>query len=319
MAEPIVEAAQLSKSYGAIQAVFDMTFQMERGEFFGLLGPNGAGKTTTIGMLAGLIQPTSGRLMIDGFDPERDTNKVKARLGIVPQDFAFYPTLSARENLAFFARIYGLWGDRLEVRIREVLDTVQLADRSEEPVSAFSNGMKRRLNIAIGLVHEPSILILDEPTVGVDAQSRNAILESLELLNRAGVTMLYTTHYMEEATRLCDRVAIMDRGRLIALDTPSGLSRSVGEGFLLIEFAEGVDAVFVQALEQLGKVRITNLEQSRIQIETGSREKALKELVAFAEGSGVHIKTVNVLEPNLEAVFLHLTGKHLRDAVENGD
>jgi ABC-2 type transport system ATP-binding protein len=319
MAEPIVEAAQLSKSYGATRAVIDMTFQMERGEFLGLLGPNGAGKTTTIGMLAGLIQPTSGRLMIDGFDPQREAKRVKARLGIVPQDFAFYPTLSARENLAFFGRMYGLWGNRLEVRIREVLDTVQLADRANEPVSAFSNGMKRRLNIAIGLVHEPSILILDEPTVGVDAQSRNAILESLELLNRAGVTMLYTTHYMEEAARLCKRVAVIDCGRLIALDTPSGLSRSVGEGFLLIEFAAGVDAVFLRRLEQLGKVRITNLEQSKIQLETNSREKALKELVALAEESGVHIKTVSILEPNLQAVFLHLTGKHLRDAVENGD
>jgi ABC-2 type transport system ATP-binding protein len=316
MAEPIVEAAHLSKSYGATLAVVDMTFQMERGEFFGLLGPNGAGKTTTIGMLAGLIEPTSGRLMIDGLDPTLDPKGVKAKLGIVPQDFAFYPSLSARENLAFFGRIYGLWGDRLEVRIREVLNTVQLSDRASEPVSAFSNGMKRRLNIAIGLVHQPSILILDEPTVGVDAQSRNAILESLELLNRAGVTMLYTTHYMEEATRLCHRVAIVDRGRLIALDTPSELARSVGQGFLLIEFAGGVDAVFVQRLEQLGKVRITNLERSRIQLETDSREKALKELAALAEESGVHVKTVNILEPNLEAVFLHLTGKHLRDASE---
>jgi ABC-2 type transport system ATP-binding protein len=316
MVEPIVEAAHLSKSYGATLAVVDMTFQMERGEFFGLLGPNGAGKTTTIAMLAGLIQPTSGRLMIDGLDPTLDPKGVKAKLGIVPQDFAFYPSLSARENLAFFGRIYGLWGDRLETRIRAVLNTVQLSERANEPVSAFSNGMKRRLNIAIGLVHEPSILILDEPTVGVDAQSRNAILESLELLNRAGVTMLYTTHYMEEATRLCHRVAIVDRGRLIALDTPPELARSVGEGFLLIEFAEGVDAVFVQRLEQLGKVRITNLERNRIQLETDSREKALKELVALAEESGVHVKTVNILEPNLEAVFLHLTGKHLRDASE---
>jgi ABC-2 type transport system ATP-binding protein len=316
VAEPIVEAAHLSKSYGATLAVVDMTFQMERGEFFGLLGPNGAGKTTTIGMLAGLIEPTSGRLTIDGLDPTLDPKGVKAKLGIVPQDFAVYPSLSARENLSFFGRIYGLWGDRLEVRIREVLNTVQLSDRAREPVSAFSNGMKRRLNIAIGLVHEPSILILDEPTVGVDAQSRNAILESLELLNRAGVTMLYTTHYMEEATRLCHRVAIVDRGRLIALDTPSELARSVGQGFLLIEFAGGVDAVFVQRLEQLGKVRITNLERSGIQLETDSREKALKELVALAEESGVHVKTVNILEPNLEAVFLHLTGKHLRDESE---
>jgi ABC-2 type transport system ATP-binding protein len=318
MTEPIVDAAHLNKSYGAIQAVSDVTFQIQRGEFFGLLGPNGAGKTTTIGMLAGLIRPTSGRLMIDGLDPECDTNSVKARLGVVPQDFAFYPTLSARENLAFFGRIYGLWGNRLEVRIREMLDTVQLSDRAEEPVSAFSNGMKRRLNIAIGLIHEPSILILDEPTVGVDAQSRNAILVSLESLNRTGVTMLYTTHYMEEATRLCHRVAIMDCGRLIALDTPSGLARGVGEGFLLIEFATGIEDTFLQRLGRLGTARITDPEQRRVQLETGAREQALKEVIVFAEESGAHIRNVNILEPSLEAVFLRLTGKHLRDTSENG-
>jgi len=319
MAEPIVDAVHLNKSYGDLKAVSDMTFQIERGEFFGLLGPNGAGKTTTIGMLAGLIEPTSGRLMIDRCDPARDTNKVKAKLGLVPQDFAFYPTLSARENLEFFGRLYGLWAERLEVRIREVLNTVQLSDRAKEPVSHFSNGMKRRLNIAIGLVHEPAILILDEPTVGVDAQSRNAIFDTLELLNQAGVTIIYTTHYMEEARRLCHRVAIIDCGRLIALDTPVELTRSIADSLIFIEFANGLDETFINRLSDLGKARITNPEQGKVQLETSAREQALKGLVELAEESGVHIRSVNVLEPSLEAVFLHLTGKHVRDTAKNGE
>jgi ABC-2 type transport system ATP-binding protein len=319
MAEPIAAAVRLHKSYGAVKAVSDMTFQIERGEFFGLLGPNGAGKTTTIGMLAGLIEPTSGQLMIGELDPVRDTNKVKAKLGLVPQDFAFYPTLSARENLAFFGRLYGFWGERLEARMREVLNTVQLSDRANEPVSTFSNGMKRRLNIAIGLVHEPSILILDEPTVGVDAQSRNAILGTLELLNQAGVTILYTTHYMEEAERLCHRVAIMDCGRLVALDTPAGLTRSIADGLIFIELASRVDDTFLNRLGDLGKARITDPEQRKVQLETDAREQALRGLFKLADESGVHIRSVNVLEPSLEAVFLHLTGKHLRDTAENGE
>ena len=319
MAEPIVNAANLNKRYGDIQAVSDLTFRIERGEFFGLLGPNGAGKTTTIGMLAGLIEPTSGHLTIDGFDLARDTNRVKARLGIVPQDFAFYPTLSARENLAFFGRMYGLWGSRLDARMQDVLNTVQLSDRAREPVSGFSNGMKRRLNIAIGLVHEPSILILDEPTVGVDAQSRNAILGTLESLNESGVTILYTTHYMEEAARLCQRVAVIDCGRLIALDTPSGLKRGVADGLVFVEFASAVSDTLLRLINEFGQAKVIGPEQSKVQLETGARERALKGLVELAEESGVHIKSVKVLEPSLEAVYLHLTGKQLRDAGGNGD
>ena len=319
MAEPMVNAAHLNKRYGDVQAVSDLTFQVERGEFFGLLGPNGAGKTTTIGMLAGLIARTSGHLTIDGFDPVRDTNRAKARLGIVPQDFAFYPTLSARENLAFFGRMYGLWGARLDARMRDVLNTVQLSDRAREPVSVFSNGMKRRLNIAIGLVHEPPILILDEPTVGVDAQSRNAILGTLESLNASGVTILYTTHYMEEAARLCRRVAVIDCGRLIALDTPSGLKRTIADGMIIVEFATGVNDALLHRISEFGHAKVVGPEQSKVQLETDARERALKGLVELAEESGVHIKSVKVLEPSLEAVYLHLTGKQLRDAGGNGD
>jgi ABC-2 type transport system ATP-binding protein len=270
-------------------------------------------------MLAGLIEPTSGHLTIDGFDLARDTNRVKARLGIVPQDFAFYPTLSARENLAFFGRMYGLWGSRLDARMQDVLNTVQLSDRAREPVSGFSNGMKRRLNIAIGLVHEPSILILDEPTVGVDAQSRNAILGTLELLNTSGVTILYTTHYMEEAARLCKRVAVIDCGRLIALDTPTGLKRGVADGLVFVEFASAVNDTLLRMINEFGHAKVIGPERSKVQLETGARERALKGLVELAEESGVHIKSMKVLEPSLETVYLHLTGKQLRDAGGNGD
>ena len=194
MNTPILVVKDLWKTYAAMDAVKGLTFEISSGEFFGLLGPNGAGKTTTIGMLSGLIEPTGGYVSVDGVDLFSRPMEAKARLGLVPQSFALYPSLSARDNLVFFGRIYGLRGKRLGERIACALDMVELTDRANQTVATFSNGMKRRLNIAAGLLHEPKILILDEPTVGVDPQSRNAILESIRSLNHSGVTVLYTTH-----------------------------------------------------------------------------------------------------------------------------
>lgn len=296
-----------------MEAVKGLNLEIFRGEFFGLLGPNGAGKTTTFGILTGLIKPTEGLITINGFDLHLRPRKLKARMGLVPQSFAFYPTLSARENAVFFGSIYGLRGRALTDRIHVVLETVGLKDRSEQQVATFSNGMKRRLNLALGLLHEPDILILDEPTVGVDTQSRNAILESLEALNRCGVTVLYTTHYIEEAQRLCHRVAILDYGQLIALDTPGALIQKFGKSLIHIEFQEVSNETLLGEMERFGSVRVLDEQKRRVHLETDHTEEALRDLVALRERRAILFKTLDIVEPNLETVFVHLTGRSLRD------
>lgn len=311
--ESIVTIKNLRKCYGETEAVKGLNLEIFRGEFFGLLGPNGAGKTTTFGMLTGLIEPTEGRITINGFDLLLRPKELKARMGLVPQSFAFYPTLSALENATFFGRIYGLRGRSLTDRINVVLEMVGLKDRSEQQVATFSNGMKRRLNLALGLLHEPDILILDEPTVGVDTQSRSAILESLEALNRSGVTVLYTTHYIEEAQRLCRRIAILDYGELIALDTPTALIHGFGRCLIRIEFHEAFDETLLREMKHFGSVRVLDDQKQRIHLETDHTEETLKDLLALRERRGVLFKTLDIVEPNLETVFIHLTGRSLRD------
>jgi ABC-2 type transport system ATP-binding protein len=313
MNKSIVLVEDLWKSYAETDAVRGVTFQISRGEFFGLLGPNGAGKTTTIGLLSGLIEPTRGHISIAGVDLFSRPMEAKARLGLVPQSFALYPTLCARDNLVFFGRLYGLKGKRLRERIVRVLEIVKLTDRVKQTVSTFSNGMKRRLNIAAGLLHEPDILILDEPTVGVDPQSRNAILESIKSLNQSGVTVLYTTHYIEEAQRLCDRVAIMDQGKIIALDSPARLIRDLGKGVLRIEFNAGVDDKLLDQMNHIGLVRVIDGQKKRIHVETDRIDEASRELLELMKKRDGLLKTLDISEPNLETVFVHLTGRNLRD------
>ena len=311
--ESIISIENLRKCYGETEAVKGLNLEIFGGEFFGLLGPNGAGKTTTFGILTGLIEPTEGRITINGFDLLLRPKQLKARMGLVPQSFAFYPTLSARENATFFGRIYGLWGRSLTDRINVVLNLVGLKDRAEQQVATFSNGMKRRLNLALGLLHEPDILILDEPTVGVDTQSRNAILESLEALNRSGVTILYTTHYIEEAQSLCHRIAILDYGKLIALDTPTALINSFGKYLIRIEFQEALNETLLREMQRFGSVRVLDNQKQRIHLETDHTEGALKDLLALRGRRGILFKTLDIVEPNLETVFVHLTGRSLRD------
>lgn len=303
----------LWKSYGETEAVRGLTFKISRGEFFGLLGPNGAGKSTTIGILSGLIEPTRGHISISGFDLFSSPMEAKARLGLVPQNFALYPTLSARDNLVFFGRIYGLKGKHLRERIARALEIVELTDRAKQTVATFSNGMKRRLNIAAGLLHEPEILILDEPTVGVDPQSRNAILERLDSLNQAGVTVLYTTHYIEEAQRLCDRVAILDQGKMMALDTPARLIQDLGRGIIQIEFNTGIDEKLLDQIKRIGVVRVVDDQKKIIHIETDQPDQASRELLELMKTRDGLLKTLDISEPNLETVFIHLTGRNLRD------
>jgi ABC-2 type transport system ATP-binding protein len=313
MSEPILIANDLHKSFGEIHAVKGISLQVARGEVFGLLGPNGAGKTTTISMLTGLLQPTSGSILVDGLDVKAHPNEVKAKLGLVPQELALYPTLSARQNLLFFGRIYGLKGKELHQRVDEVLAMIGLTDRANDAIEDYSGGMKRRVNIGAGLLHKPEVLFLDEPTVGVDPQSRNAIFESVEALNRSGMSVIYTTHYMEEAQRLCHRVAIVDTGELIALDTPTALIRSLGGGIIVIGLAEGYSEEIVEQVAQLPPVKAASRADSQLKVETHRLQEALMGVLDITNRLDIRITSLELLEPNLESVFLHLTGKKLRE------
>jgi ABC-2 type transport system ATP-binding protein len=321
MTDPILVVQNLHKSFGENHAVRGVSFQVARGEVFGLLGPNGAGKTTTISMLTGLFPPDEGRIEVDSLELKTQTNAAKAKLGLVPQELALYPTLSARDNLNFFGRIYGLGGNRLRDRVDAVLKLVELTDRADEAIENYSGGMKRRINIAAGLLHQPEVLFLDEPTVGVDPQSRNAIFEGVEALNRAGMTVIYTTHYMEEAQRLCHRVAIIDEGQIIALDTPTALIRSLGGGIIVIGLedpesgtvvGEGTEAVADQVVE-LPSVKASTRTNGQLKIETHRFQEALVGILDITNQLDVRITSLEKWEPNLESVFLHMTGKKLRE------
>ena len=320
MKETILEARSLVKEYGDLTAVDDVNIAIQEGEIFGLLGPNGAGKTTIISIITGLLEPTNGSITVDGLDLQTDTNAVKAKLGLVPQELALYPTLSARDNLDFFGSIYGLGGKHLRERVDAMLAMVELTDRADEAVKTYSGGMKRRVNIAAGLLHEPEILFLDEPTVGVDPQSRNAIFEAVEELNRAGMTVIYTTHYMEEAQRLCHRVAIIDEGRIIALDTPQALINSLGGGILILgledlEADSGLGQVqtVVEKIVELPSVKSTISDDGHLKVETHRFQEALMGILDITNQEDVRITSLEKWEPNLESVFLHLTGKKLRE------
>jgi len=310
---PVLACSGLRKRFGARQAVDDVGFTIAPGETYGLLGPNGAGKTTTISMVCGILAREAGEVRIQGRELTPVTTVVKGAIGYVPQDLAIYPDLSARENLAFFGRLYGMGGGELRRRVDEVLAVIDLAERARERTSNFSGGMKRRLNIGIGLLHRPSLLVLDEPTVGVDPQSRNAILESVEALSAQGMGILYTTHYMEEAERLCDRVGIIDEGKIIAEGTRRELVALVGQLDRVTLAAVGDLAAAVRELQQLAGVQSATAHEGGIDILVSEARNQLPALLAAATRDGVTVKSVEVVEPDLEAVFLHLTGKALRD------
>ena len=313
MSPPLIEINGLVKKYGERVAVQGVSFSIEEGEIFGLLGPNGAGKTTTLSILSTLFPPDEGEVIVIGHDIVREAQQVKRLIGSVPQELALYPTLSAWDNLAFFGRIYGLQGANLKERITAVLALVGLTDRATEAVQTFSGGMKRRLNIAAGLIHRPRILFLDEPTVGVDPQSRNFICEHVERLRAEGMTIVYTTHYMEEAERLCDRVAVMDEGRILALDTTKGLIDMLGGGIIYVGLPQESLESLVPAVRGLTQVRMVTREENRLKIETSNARLALLELIELCNARNFSILSLEMLEPNLEGVFLHLTGKKLRD------
>jgi len=311
----IVEANELVKQYpGSPEpAVRGVSFAIQQGEIFGFLGPNGAGKTTTISMLSCLLKPTEGSATVAGFDIIRQSAEVKRRIGLVPQDLALYPTLSARDNLSFFGRIYGLKGSDLRQRVDDALKMVGLSDRAGDAVETFSGGMKRRVNIAAGLLHRPEVLFLDEPTVGVDPQSRNFIFENVESLNQDGLTVLYTTHYMEEAQRLCDRVAIIDQGQIIALDTPKALINSLGGGIIHLGVPLEMPESLIAQVERLPEVQSVAHTDGKLEITAQHAQQALVSVIKVFNEADISITSLEILEPSLETVFLHLTGKRLRN------
>lgn len=305
----MLQCAGLRKTYGERLAVDGVSFSIGAAECYGLLGPNGAGKTTTISMLCGLVPPDAGDVSIDGH--AGGTLEAKAAVGYVPQDLALYPDLSAVENLGFFGQLYGLSGSQLQTRIAETLALVGLADRGKDRISTYSGGMKRRANMAAGLLHRPRLLVLDEPTVGVDPQSRNAILETV---GRLGIAVLYTTHYMEEAAKLCDRIGIIDDGHLVAEGTADELIRAYGGQDKVHLACEGADLdALADACRRVESVHQVREIDGHLELTTDHGPVVLPALVGVATRQGVELTGVEVRTPNLEDVFLSLTGKELRD------
>lgn len=330
---PIIVIRDLKKQFNppdGVVAVNGVSFEIMQGEIFSLLGPNGAGKTTTISMMSGLLAPTEGDVTIGGHSITTDPLACKQLIGVVPQELALYPELSARQNLSFFGQMYGLRGKLLKERIAEVLDFTELTDRADDPIEEYSGGMKRRVNIGIGLLHRPQVLVLDEPTVAIDPQSRRNILDAVKRLNDQGMTVLYTTHYMEEAQELSDRVGIIDHGQIIALGTQDELTQTVGEHDTLYLSVPNVTDEVLAQLEQLPGVQKcvkTDGEHSggdRNGDRSGGDDGAitllavdgrtvLPDAISAINAAGLSLQAVKVQEPTLEAVFLHLTGRGLRD------
>ncbi|MGZ8613314.1 MAG: ABC transporter ATP-binding protein [Actinomycetota bacterium] len=309
----VLRCTGLRKTFGDRVAVDDVGFEIAAGETYGLLGPNGAGKTTTISMICGLLTRDAGRVELQGRELDTGTIDVKAEIGFVPQEIAIYPDLTARENLRFFGKLYDLSGRELDTRIDRILETIGLADRGDERTYAFSGGMKRRLNIGLGMLNDPILLVLDEPTVGVDPQSRNAILDSVESLASEGMAVLYTTHNMEEAERLCDRVGILDEGTVKAEGTRRELISLVGEHDRLRIEAHGDLVSAAAAAAGVPGVEDAAPRDGGLDLLARDARASLADIVRAVDQTGAGITSMEVHEPNLEAVFLHLTGKALRD------
>ncbi|AOZ92975.1 ABC transporter ATP-binding protein [Paenibacillus crassostreae] len=310
----MLETIKLSKVYKEKRVVDEIDFYLDEGESVGLLGPNGAGKSTTISMISSLLKPTSGDVKLNGKSIIQDPSEIRKVLGVVPQEIALYEELSAYENLAFFGKIYKVKKQVLEKQIQEVLEMVGLRDRQKELVKTFSGGMKRRVNIAAALLHQPKILILDEPTVGIDPQSRNHILETVRNLNKEyGTTILYTSHYMEEVEQLCNRVYIMDHGKVIASGSKSELlSILSSEDTIHVQLSKTSDSL-IETIKSMECVRRVDEASDGIRIISKKGSNLLGDLVHASEKIGSQITHFQMEVPSLEDVFLHLTGKTLRD------
>ena len=316
-----IEVKNLHKYFGDLKAVDDVSFEVQQGEIFSLLGPNGAGKTTTLSMLSSLLRPDGGDALILGHSIRKDAMGVKSVLGVVPQEIALYEDLSARENLTFWGKMYGLRGTALKSRVNEVLEVIGLTDRAKEYIKKYSGGMKRRVNIGIALLHKPQVIFMDEPTVGIDPQSRRSILDSVLKLKREGTTVLYTTHYMEEAQELSDHIAIMDQGKMITSGTHEELVQIVGAADRITVTINSASSRVMEAWKAVKGVKQVNTDacsepargDSTLTILADDSNRVLPRLFETAALNAVRITSVAIQEPNLETVFLHLTGRALRD------
>src|SRR5262245_17630345 len=311
MASAVLEVRDLTKRYGSCTALDGVTLQVNDGDIFGLLGPNGAGKTTLLSIVAGLVEADGGQVLFQGRPLVHSDRTLRRQLGIVPQELAIYGELSARENLRFFGELYGLAGAMLNQRVDGVLKAVGLADRADDRAATFSGGMKRRLNLGAALVPQPKLLLLDEPTAGVDPQSRHHIFEEVRRLNAAGVTVVYTSHYMEEVQALCSRVGIIDRGRLIACDTLPGLLQRL-KGVIRFRVPALMPAL-AERLRRIPEAQFIAPDSRPLELECRELKKTLLELIAILNEQDVPLLSQETEEPNLERVFLHLTGRALRD------
>ena len=308
---PLLEVRDVRKNYGALTALDGVSFSVMPGELFGLLGPNGAGKTTLLSILSCLGVPTSGEVLINGSHVSANNLDVRRLIGIVPQDLAIYEQLTARENLAFFGELFGLGGSSLAKRVASLLVAVGLETRADDRTATFSGGMKRRLNLAVALVHEPRLLLLDEPTVGVDPQSRNLIFEEVRRLNAGGLTVVYTSHYMEEVQALCTRIGIIDQGKLKACDTLPGLLRHL-QGLVRCRLA-ALPPALRHRLAEIPGCTLRDTQDGELELHGSDVKGMLIRLIALLNEANVELIHLETEEPNLERVFLHLTGRALRD------
>jgi ABC-2 type transport system ATP-binding protein len=309
----LIQVEELSKRYGDLLAVDRVSFSAPPGAIFGLLGPNGAGKSTTIGCVSGLLEPSSGRVSVLGHDVRTDARAAKSALGIVPQELALYEDLSAAENLSFWGAAYGMPRADLEARTAELLRLVGLADRAREPIKKFSGGMKRRLNFACGVVHRPRVLLLDEPTVGVDPQSRVRLLELVREEARGGTCVLYTTHYMEEAETLCDLLAIIDHGKVIAQGTMAELRAMLGERDLLRLNGTFPGDAAKKALSALEDLEVVQASPEQLTLSVRGATKRLPAVFSAITQAGGEVRETTLSQPSLESLFIRLTGKEMRE------
>ncbi|MEK3781032.1 ABC transporter ATP-binding protein [Paenibacillus sp. FSL R5-0810] len=310
----MLETVELRKVFKGKTAVEEVSLYLKEGESVGLIGPNGAGKSTTISMISSLLKPTAGDVRLNGQSVIKHPQQLRKVLGVVPQEIALYEELSSYENVKFFGKVYGLKGKELELKIQELLDMVGLRDRQKELIRTYSGGMKRRINIAVALMHDPKIVIMDEPTVGIDPQSRNHILDTVRHLSREkGTTVLYTSHYMEEVEQLCSRMYIMDHGRIIASGTKEELQLILsGEETLLLRL-DRQHAEFTEELQTLAAVRQVEETELGLKLIVTKNHQILSRVVQAAERFDVQILNIHIDSPSLEDVFLHLTGRNLRD------
>lgn len=308
-----IQVKNLKKAYQKKAAVCNLDFTVEQGEILGLLGPNGAGKSTTINILSTVLKPDSGEIQIFGNNLKTDKKAIKHLLGVVPQDLAIYEEISAEKNVLFFASLYGLSGNDLKKHAKEALELVGLYDRRTDKPKTFSGGMKRRLNIACAIAHQPKLIIMDEPTVGIDPQSRNHILEAILVLKKQGATVLYSTHYMEEVDQIADRIIIIDEGKMIASGTKSELCRQVENqitySFSLDRTPEGN----IMALQEIAAVQSVNYQDNIVSATVDRRRENLGDMINAILSAGYKLRGMTSREASLETVFLNLTGKSLRD------